>query len=71
MICAPSLTVVACGGISTSSPAADVKRTLNESPYTTAVAMALRRVALASRATHFFQVMICLCPLLVKGITMI
>src|SRR5262245_37803939 len=51
-----------CGGISTSSPAAEVKRTASESPYTTAVTMHLRRVVMASRLTKVFQIIFLLHP---------
>jgi hypothetical protein len=43
----------ACGGISTSSPVAEVKRMANESPYTIALDTALRRGAIASELTKF------------------
>src|SRR6476620_8591642 len=46
-----------CGGISTSSPVAEVKRTASESPYTTAVVRPFRRDVMASRLTKFFQIM--------------
>src|SRR3954469_14503369 len=49
-----------CGGISTSSPAAEVKRTASESPYTMAVARPLRVDVIASRLTKFFPTIICL-----------
>jgi hypothetical protein len=49
-----------CGGISTSSPAAEVKRTASESPYTTAVARPLRVDVIATRLTKFFLIIICL-----------
>src|SRR4029079_10032226 len=49
-----------CGGISTSSPAAEVKRTASESPYTTAVTRPLRDDVMASRLTKFFPIIICL-----------
>jgi hypothetical protein len=52
-----------CAGISTSSPAAEVKRTDNESPYMTAEATTLRRDVMARGLTRFFQVIVCL-PLL-------
>src|SRR5690349_2190512 len=49
-----------CGGISNSSPAAEVKRTASESPYTTAVTRPLRDDVIASRLTKFFPIIICL-----------
>src|SRR5437660_345592 len=52
-----------CAGISTSSPAAEVKRTARESPYMTAEATTLRRDVTARGLTRFFQVIVCL-PLL-------
>lgn len=48
------------GGISTSSPAAEVKRTPNESPYTTAAARPRRFDVIASRLTKFLQTIFCL-----------
>jgi hypothetical protein len=48
-----------CGGISISSPVAEVKRTANESPYTIAVAMSLRRGAIVRELTKF-QDIVCL-----------
>lgn len=48
------------GGISTSSPAAEVKRTANESPYTAAVARPRRFDVIASRLTKFLQTIFCL-----------
>jgi hypothetical protein len=45
-----------CGGISTSSPAADVKRTESESPYTMAAARPFRRDMIASRLTKLFEI---------------
>jgi len=59
----PSSVMMACGGLSASSPAAEMKRTVNESPYTRAVATALRRGAIAGRATQFFQIIVSLRPL--------
>ncbi|QOZ78736.1 hypothetical protein XH83_26940 [Bradyrhizobium sp. CCBAU 53351] len=50
-------------GISTSSPVAEVKRTLSDSPYTSAVAMTRRRGTIARRATQCFQAIACLRPL--------
>jgi hypothetical protein len=47
-----------CAGISTSSPVAEVKRTANESPYTSAVAAPFRRDVIASRLTKFFQIIV-------------
>jgi hypothetical protein len=46
-----------CGGISTSSPVAEVKRTANESPYMMALAAILRRGTSLTGLTKFFQVM--------------
>jgi hypothetical protein len=47
---------MACAGISTSSPVADVKRTASESPYKVAVARPRRRDAITRRPMKFFQV---------------
>jgi hypothetical protein len=47
-----------CAGISTSSPAAEVKRIPNESPYTSAVAGPFRRDVITSRLTKVFQIML-------------
>jgi hypothetical protein len=44
---------MACGGISISSPVAEVKRTANESPYMIAVAASLRRGAIAGKLVEF------------------
>src|SRR5579859_69287 len=49
-----------CGGISTSSPVAEVKRTASESPYTSAVAITLLRGLIAIWLTKFFQIIVCL-----------
>ncbi|GIQ77392.1 hypothetical protein BraRD5C2_58410 [Bradyrhizobium sp. RD5-C2] len=46
-----------CGGISTSSPVAEVKRTASESPYTIVVATILRRGAIEARLKKRFQIM--------------
>jgi hypothetical protein len=50
------------GGTSTCSPVADVKRTLSESPYTSALATTLRRGMIAGRVKQFFQVIVRLHP---------
>src|ERR1700761_2502821 len=55
--------VAARVGISTSSPVADVKRTLSDSPYTSAVAKTLRRGTIAKRAGKCFQAIVRLHPL--------
>jgi len=65
------MTAVASVGTSTCSPVADVKRTLNESPYTSALAMILWRGTIAGRAIQFFQVIVCLRSLWVLGTVMI
>src|SRR5262245_56603503 len=49
-------------GISTSSPAAEVKRTANVSPYM-AVARPLLRDVIPSRLTKFLQIIFCPCLL--------
>jgi hypothetical protein len=49
-----------CGGTSTSSPVAEVKRIAKESPYTIVVATSLRRGAIARRLTKVFEVIVCL-----------
>jgi len=53
-----------CAGISTSSPAAEVKRTDKESPYTSAVVRAFRRDVTASRLTKLFEIIVSLRRLL-------
>jgi hypothetical protein len=45
-----------CAGISTSSPAAEVKRTARESPYMSAAATNRRRGAIAQGLTMLFQI---------------
>src|ERR1700730_4524317 len=50
-----------CAGISTCSPVAEVKRTASESPYTIAVAMTLRRGAIARELTKFQAIVGLLC----------
>jgi hypothetical protein len=45
------------GGISTSSPVAEVKRTASESPYTIAEATSLRRGAIARELTKFQDIL--------------
>jgi hypothetical protein len=52
------------GGTSVSSPAADVKRTASESPYTSAVATTFLRGLIARGVTTVFQLIVCLRPLL-------
>jgi hypothetical protein len=54
MLCA------ACAGISVSSPVAEVKRTVNESPYMMALATTLRREVIAYGPTMLFQAIVCL-----------
>jgi hypothetical protein len=61
----------ACAGTSVSSPAAEVKRTLNESPYMSAVATTLRRGAIANGLPTFIQAIVCLHPVLALGVTLI
>ena len=46
-----------CAGISISSPVAEVKRTDNESPYTSAVVRHFRRDVTARRLAKLFQIM--------------
>src|SRR5262249_33887108 len=58
-----TLDVVARVGISISSPVAEVKRTLSDSPYTSAVAMTLRRGTISRRAIQCFQAIVRLRPL--------
>jgi hypothetical protein len=53
-----------CAGSSVCSPVGEVKRTADESPYTTALARALRRDVMARGLTKDFQVIICLLLLL-------
>jgi hypothetical protein len=50
----------ACAGFSVSSPVAEVKRTVNESPYMRALATTLRRDVIADGPTKFFQAIVCL-----------
>jgi hypothetical protein len=50
----------ACAGFSVSSPVAEVKRTVNESPYMRALAITRRRDVIAYGPMIFFQAIVCL-----------
>ena len=57
--------------LSISSPVVEVKRTVNESPYTSADASTLRRDVIASGLTKLLQTIVSLRPLLGVGTLMV